>query len=196
MVLNSTVGVIHKTYYQQLVKTPMAESVILDLEKMADRIAKIEAIEEIKALKARYLRACDNKSPDEVKETLYPHEALIHYEGFPAFYNREDFVQVFDEMGCQPHVHDYHHASNADIELIDERRATGKWSLTFKNINMDARTITQMSVEYEDEYLNEEGRWWISKTTTYRKTIVVTHVDTDGTVKIVNMGKPEDNFGE
>ena len=98
---------------------------------LEDRIQRLEDDRAIRDLKARYLRACDLKLPDEVRDTLHPGKAIIDFEGFPPFDNRDDFVAVYAEMGCAPGIFDMHHAANGVIDFQGDCSAWGKWSLSF-----------------------------------------------------------------
>lgn len=165
------------------------------LEALAARLAQLEAKDEIKELKARYLRACDVKDVAALRETLLPKGAVIAYEGFPPFDDREAFVSIFEQMGCQPGVYDIHHATNATIELVGENEATGKWSLNFQSIILANRSITQMGVEYEDRYVREDGRWYIAETRTRRISCLIQTLGDDGRAQYVAVGDPPAVYG-
>ena len=163
---------------------------------LEDRIQRLEDDRAIRDLKARYLRACDLKLPDEVRDTLHPGKAIIDFEGFPPFDNRDDFVAVYAEMGCAPGIFDMHHAANGVIDFQGDCSAWGKWSLSFHNINLANRTLTQMGVEYQDTYVKENGRWWIAETKSRRTSALVHNVDKDGVSKVISMGELTGAFGE
>jgi hypothetical protein len=166
-----------------------------ELSILASRIQRLEDDRAIRDLKARYLRACDTKAPDVVRDCLMPEGAVIAYEGFPAFDNRDDFVATYMQMGCAPGVFDIHHGANGIISFESDSRACGKWSLFFHNINFTGGTLTQMGVEYDDVYRFEDGRWWIAETRT-RRTSCLIHSVTDGAVNIVAMGEAPTSFGD
>lgn len=168
----------------------------LTLESLAARIAALEDIEAIRQLKARYLRGCDLKQPEVVRDTLLPDGAVIAYEGFPPFDNRDAFVAVFEQMGCQPGVHDLHHATNSEITLTGADEAVGKWSLNFRSIIMATRSVIQMGVEYEDRYLRRDGRWYIAETRSTRTGCLIEQVDEAGKTTVVSMGDPPAAYGE
>ena len=83
-------------------------------------------------------------------------------------------------MGCRPGVIDMHHGQNPDIELTGPNTAKAKWDLYFYNIDLGARTMMQMSCEYDDEYVKKNGRWWIKKTASKRYSFFLHQVDEDG----------------
>ncbi len=161
-----------------------------------ERLQRLEDDRAIRDLKARYLRACDTKDPEGVRDTLLPDGAIIAYEGFPAFDGRDDFVAIYAQMGCASGIFDIHHGANGIISFESESRATGKWSLYFHNINLAAKSLTQMGVEYVDVYLKADGRWWIAETRTKRLSTLIHTVDEAGQATIAVMGDPPANFGE
>lgn len=168
----------------------------LTLEALAARVAELEDREEIRQLKARYLRGCDLKQPDVVRDTLLPRGAVIAYEGFPAFDDREPFVEIFTAMGCQPGVYDVHHATNAEIAFNGPDEATGKWSLNFHSIILAQRSVTHMGVEYDDRYVRQDGRWWIAETRSRRPYCRIEIIDEDGRAITVALGDPPTVYSE
>ena len=162
---------------------------------LEERLQRLEDDRAIRDLKARYLRACDTKDPDTVRDTLLPVGAVIAYEGFPPFNNREDFVAIYAQMGCAPGIYDMHHAANGIITFESATRAQGQWSLFFHNINLAGRTLTQMGVEYDDIYVKDAGRWWIAETRSRRTSCLIHSVDADGTATVSVMGDPPAAFG-
>jgi hypothetical protein len=167
----------------------------MDIAALAARVQQLEDDRAIRDLKARYLRACDLKDPEGVRDTLLPVGAVIAYDGFPAFDNRDAFVAIYAAMGCQPTIYDIHHGANGIIRFDGPDRATGQWSLYFHNINLAQRTLTQMGVEYDDVYVRQDGRWWIAETRTRRTSCLIETVDDAGTPTVVTMGDPPAAFG-
>lgn len=161
-----------------------------------ERLQRLEDDRSIRDLKSRYLRACDTKDPEGVRDTLLPDGAVIAYDGFPAFDNRDDFVAIYAQMGCAPGIFDIHHGANGIISFESDARATGKWSLYFHNINLAAKSLTQMGVEYDDVYVKQGGRWWIAETRTKRLSCLIHSVDEAGAATIAVMGDPPASFGE
>jgi hypothetical protein len=168
---------------------------VTELSILAARLKRLEDDRAIRDLKARYLRACDTKDPETVRDCLTAGDAVIAYDGFPAFDNRDDFVAIYAQMGCAPGIFDIHHGANGIITFESDTRALGKWSLFFHNINLSGGTLTQMGVEYDDVYTFAAGRWWIAETRSRRLSCLI-HSVSDGAAKVVAMGEPPANFGE
>lgn len=162
---------------------------------LEQRVQRLEDEGAIRSLKARYLRCCDLRDPEGVRDTLAPAGAVIAYEGFPPFDNRDAFVDVFAQMGCQPGIYDIHHATNGVIAFESEVRATGQWSLHFQTIILANRSVTQMGVEYQDVYVKDGGRWWIAETRTRRTSFLGQTISADGTPQVFALGQGPDVFG-
>lgn len=169
----------------------MGEAVVT----LEQRLQRLEDDRAIRDLKARYLRACDTKDPEAVRDCLLPVGAVIAYDGFPAFADREAFVAVYAQLGCAPGIFDIHHGANGVIRFVNEDRATGQWSLLFHNINLTSRTLTQMGVEYDDLYVRQDGRWWIAETRSRRLSCLIHSIDAAGQPVVTVMGDAPETFG-
>ncbi|WP_396454126.1 nuclear transport factor 2 family protein [Actinomadura sp.] len=135
---------------------------------IAARIARLEAIEDIKALKHRYLRACDAKDPEEFRACFIASGASIDYGRLGAFDDADGIAEVFARIALQKTdggyaVLDMHHAMHPDITVHGETAASGRWTLKFRQVNLVDRTETVAAGEYDDEYVIEDGRWKMSK---------------------------------
>jgi SnoaL-like domain len=165
------------------------------LMSIETRLQTLEDDRAIRDLKARYLRACDSKDPDTLRDTLLPNGAVVAYEGFPTFNDREDFIAIYQQMGCSPDVFDIHHGANGVITLDGPKKARGQWSLFFHTINLQARILMQMGVEYDDVYSKIDGRWWIAETRSRRLSCLIHTVDADGKPTVTVMGHAPARFG-
>lgn len=167
----------------------MEKDMTISIEDLAARLQALEDKEAIRLLKSRYLRACDLKQPDIVRDCFAPDGVHIAYQGFPLFTDRDAFVAVYEEMGCQPGVYDIHHATNWEIELTGADRATGLWSLNFRTILAGPRQITRLAVEYEDVYRRLQGRWWIEKSVSRVTSVLTEQINEDGSLTVLTSGE-------
>lgn len=158
------------------------------IDDLARRVAVLEDIAAIRALKARYLRAADLKLIDDIRDCFDPMGAVIAYEDFPVL-DRDGFVAAFRDLACRPGVFDMHHGSNAEIALTGPHSATGKWSLYFQSIILEQRTVLQFGCEYEDEYTRRDGSWYISRTATRKTSICIETIAADGTPHVTMLGR-------
>mgnify|MGYP001615293089 CR=1 FL=1 len=160
------------------------------LEDIVARLAALEDKEAIRALKARYLRACDLKQPEVVRDCFAPGAIRIAYQNFPEFTDRDAFVDVFQAMGCQPGVYDIHHATNWEIELTGADSATARWSLNFRTILTGPRQVVRLAVEYEDVCRRQDGRGWIVDTVSRVTSMLTEKVGEDGSVTVIALAEP------
>jgi ketosteroid isomerase-like protein len=161
---------------------------------LEQRLQNLEDDRAIRDLKARYLRACDTKDTETIGDCLAA-DVTILFDGFPPIEGRDAFVEVYRQMGSGPGIFDIHHGANGIITIESETRASGQWSLFFHNINLEARTLTQMSVEYDDVYVKMDGRWWIAGMRTKRLSCLIHQVDDAGGATVSVMGAPPATFG-
>lgn len=127
------------------------------------RLARLEAIEEIKQLKARYFHACDTKQVDRIRECFAPGKIALRYGRIGEFTDREQLVDVFSELACHDHIVEMHHGQNPQIEVRDAVHATGQWGLYYYLIDTRQQTVTQLAGFYQDTYICREGQWLMSQ---------------------------------
>jgi len=159
------------------------------IENLAKRLQALEDKEAIRLLKSRYLRACDLKQPDRVRECFSPEGVRIAYQGFPIFTDRDAFVAMYESMACQGGVYDIHHATNWDIELTGPDEARGLWSLNFRTILTGPRQVTRLAVEYDDIYRRHDGRWWISESVSRVTSMLSEQLGEDGSITVLASGE-------
>ncbi|ABP64504.1 hypothetical protein Saro_3645 (plasmid) [Novosphingobium aromaticivorans DSM 12444] len=160
------------------------------LEDIAARLGVLEDKEAIRALKARYLRACDLKEVEDVRDCFAPGKIRIAYQNFPEFDDRDAFVEIYRQMACNGGVYDIHHATNWQIDLAGPERATGKWSLNFRTILTGPRQVVRLAVEYDDVYEKRDGRWWIVETVSRVISMLTEQVNEDGSVTVLALAEP------
>jgi hypothetical protein len=153
-------------------------------EAIADRLAALEDIRAIEALKWRYLRACDRKQPEAVR-ACFIDDAVIDYEGFPLFASADAFVEIYRRWGCLPNIIDMHHGQNPIVELTGPDRAVGFFDLFFFQIDTEVKRHTQMAVSYDDEFVRRDGRWLIARTVGRRLSMLVKCLGEDGIERVL-----------
>jgi hypothetical protein len=130
---------------------------------LEQRISRLEAIEAIQQLKARYFRACDTKQPERVRECFASGTIDLRYGRIGNFTNREQLVAIFSELACQEHIVEMHHGQNPQIEVTGEDSATATWGLYYYLIDTRRQTVTQLAGYYDDAYVRSEGEWRITR---------------------------------
>lgn len=162
-----------------------------NIAELEQRLRALEDINAIRELKARYLRACDRKQPDVMRDCFVEHGAIIEADNFPSFNDREGWVKVFTELAVNnPNVMDTHHGQNPQITLKGPDAASAVWDLQFTQINLKERTVVNLAGEYRDEYVRHAGRWLISSQKFHQTSFLMRIVSEDGQEKVVALGKP------
>ncbi|MBF6090083.1 nuclear transport factor 2 family protein [Nocardia cyriacigeorgica] len=143
--------------------SPSPETLDADL---ARRLARMEAVESIKALKHRYFRACDAKDPKGFRDCFIAAGSALDYGELGAF-DADGMAAVFESIALKQvdgkHVIlDMHHGLHPDITIIDDTTASGRWTLQFRQVNLVEKTETVSTGEYTDEYVIEDGTWKIA----------------------------------
>lgn len=140
------------------------------LPSLEERIARIEARDQIIALKYRYFRACDSKDPEGFRSAFVSEGADIDYGPLGSFDDADKITDIYRSIALEKEngqyvVLDMHHGIQPDITIIDEGSAVGHWTLRFSQANRREGTLKLAAVEYLDSYVLQEGEWKISACT-------------------------------
>ena len=133
-------------------------------QNIEQRLRALESAEAIRTLKSRYFFACDRKDPVTMRACFADGPVHIDYGAVGTFDNADALVALYSSIACHPHMVEMHHGANPQIEVIDETRAQGKWSLHYCLINTQNNSFTQLGGYYEDEYRRTPSGWKISST--------------------------------
>ncbi|WP_373070747.1 nuclear transport factor 2 family protein [Gemmatimonas sp.] len=121
------------------------------------RLAKLEAAEEIRALKVAYAAACDAGFQADVLADLFTDDAVWSTERFGTFSGRDRIRAFFEEVsltitwakhfmvGHTVHVHDDVSTARGTCELLEL-------------CVIDGQTVL-LTGRYEDTYRKAGGRW-------------------------------------
>ena len=134
-----------------------------DLADIGRRLRRLEDEAAIRALKHRYLNACDQQQPERAASCFAEGEVLIDLGHMGVLRCREEFAALYRTAGCHPHVLDMHQGGNVEIEFHDDDHATALWSLDYRNINTKDKTVTFLCVKYHDAYARLDSEWKITK---------------------------------
>jgi hypothetical protein len=142
-------------------------------------MSTVEAIEQIKQLKARYFRLMDQKRWEEWHE-LFTADVTAVYHGAPR--RRSEGTA---ELRCEGRADlvarvsgllasgiSVHHGHMPEIEITSPTTATGIWAMV-DYLRLPSLTMKGYG-HYEETYVKEEGEWKI-------KTILLTRLHCDVT---------------
>lgn len=133
-------------------------------ETLEARIARLEAIEEIRRLKARYFRCVDLREWDEFA-TLFAEDFVPDFgESTSGPVDRTTFVAAVENhfrSGIS-----VHHGHEPEIEILDDTTARGLWpmyDLVESPPDSGYRNHTGWG-HYAETYRKVDGRWLIAST--------------------------------
>lgn len=156
---------------------------------LAARIQRLEDLEAIRSLKARYLFCCDRKNPKGMRACFADGKVHIDYGVVGSFDNADALQKIFTDIGCHDYMVEMHHGANHQIELtgVDTARAT--WSLHYFLIQTEQKSLTQLGGYYEDEYRRIGGEWKISSTKFIATSTLALDISS-GAAKALFAGRP------
>lgn len=132
---------------------------------LEERIARLEAIEAIKRLKASYWYACDQKDVEAVRDCFADGPVEIHYDGpVGRVEHRDALYEVFKDVACHTNIVEIHHGGSPQIDVVDADHAIGIWGLVYHLMDTDKHTRSVVGGYYHDEYRRIDGQWKITRT--------------------------------
>jgi hypothetical protein len=140
------------------------------VQDLARRLRRLEDIEAIRRLKARYLNACDSQDAEVASRCFADGKIRIDMGHVGVLESREQFAALYRAAGCHPHILDMHHGTNSEIDIVDDTHARALWALEYRNINTRDKTVTFVSAIYHDDYEKRAGEWAITSSRTEFKT--------------------------
>jgi hypothetical protein len=125
-----------------------------------DRIARLEAAEAIRNLKARYCELCDTGYRADELAALFVDDAI--WDGGPALgvHEGRDAIRRFFEEMPTTLAFAIHHVTNPRIEVAaDANSAVGHWLLLQVATSARRGQALWLAATYEDEYVRVGGEW-------------------------------------
>lgn len=138
------------------------DNAMVRLNELEKKVQKLNDIEDIKKLKARYFRFVDEKNWIEFGK-LFTDDVKLEPDGH-LFKDGEEMANVIGHLvGAAPSVH---HGHMPEIEWIDENNATGIWAmedlLPFPKKDGAPEGHNGYG-QYRESYRRENGVWKISR---------------------------------
>lgn len=135
-------------------------------EVLEARVAKLEAIEQIRQLKARYAKVCDTGYDPERMAPLFTRDAV--WDGGPRFgrYEGLDEIRGFFAGVSSQITWALHYMVAPDIEVADDlETATGAWYLwqPCTVVADDGPRAVWLTGTYADRYRREQHGWKFSE---------------------------------
>ena len=129
----------------------------MDLTELEKRITRIEDIEAIKQLKARYCEICDDlHNPDRVT-SVFAEDGIWEGADFGQAKGHAAIRELF--AGFRKNFSfSQHNITNPIIE-VDGDRATGIWYLSGPWTTAENGEEKWMALRYDDDYVKINGEW-------------------------------------
>ena len=128
-----------------------------------ERVRRLEDLEAIRTLKARYCAACDDAYDAEAIASLFTENGV--WDGEPTFdrlEGREAIRDYFSGVAARMPVA-RHQVMNPDIEVApDGMTAEGRW-LLFQPCTSAERGDLWLAATYHDDYRKVDGAWRIAE---------------------------------
>jgi hypothetical protein len=123
------------------------------------RLARLEAVEEIRQLKHRYFAYCDDKYNPPGIAALFTEDGVWEGELFGNHIGRDAIREHFERVSSDI-VFAAHLGMNSIID-VDGDSATGKWRMIMPSVVMKdgVKEARWLLVAYEDSYVKTHGRW-------------------------------------
>jgi len=137
------------------------------------------AMEEIRALKARYFRFVDTKQWNDLRALFTDDASAFFLEGFEKPRPIAEAMKFITDVLDNPVV-SVHSGSMPEIEIVDADNATGLWPmqdhLYWSSAEKNPFGISEMhgAGHYHETYRRESGQWRIAslKLTRLRRAII------------------------
>lgn len=127
---------------------------------------RLVAIEEIKQLKARFMRCVDTKDLDCLRDEVFAPGAEVYFKGGDYEIRASGWTEIekFYQGAFSTTKFGMHTAHTPEIE-VDGDNARGTWYLHDVFVNLEEGWTLQGSALYHDRYSKIDGRWRLVYTT-------------------------------
>ena len=125
-----------------------------------DAIEKLQAIEDIKRLKARYCRLVDLNRRDELRN-LFTDDIIYEFQGWKKGRGADTFAGSAEDFADR---RSFHRVSMPDIEILSETTARGVWAMVdiIEYPASPGKTSSRGYGYYPEQYRKVDGAWRIS----------------------------------
>lgn len=128
---------------------------------LQQRVARLEAIEAIKHLKARYCAYCDDRYDPDGIASLFTEDGIWDGELFGRYIGR-GAIRDFFQRASSDITFAAHLVMNPMIEITGPGQAIGKWRLIMPaTVRLDdGRSEARWLVNsYDEQYITVDGVW-------------------------------------
>jgi hypothetical protein len=125
-----------------------------------DAVRRLQAVEDIKRLKARYCRFVDLNRREELRR-LFTDDIVYEFKGWKTGQGADSFAGSAQDFADR---HSFHRVSMPDIEILSETTARGIWAMVdiIEYPESSGKTGLRGYGYYHEEYRKVEDAWRIS----------------------------------
>ena len=133
----------------------------MELEELQKRITRLEDMEAIKQLKARYCEICDHDDYDaDAMASLFTEDGTWNADGVGNAEGREAIRELF--AGFPKMIARAQHIVANPLIEVDGDRAHGVWYLISAVTQIDGTAASNwpgMAARYHEDYVKQNGEW-------------------------------------
>ncbi len=137
----------------------------MEVQSLEARLHRVEALEEVRLLKARYCDLCDAGYPADELCTLFTDDAVWDGGEMGVFDGKAAIHQFFTNM---PSVMSMaiHHITNSAVEISsDAQSALGRWYLLQTATMTETNEAVWLAASYQDDLLCTDDGWRFQRVT-------------------------------
>lgn len=127
---------------------------------LEERITRLEDIEAIRNLQARYQRCLDTRDFDTMKE-CFADDVVSSYGNGSMAYNGRDAVIGFLREAMTLQMPSSHLIHGGEIDVKDVSHASAKWYLEDYLLHRRYKVKLHGAAIYDVDYVKEDGAWRI-----------------------------------
>jgi len=133
-------------------------------QSLEERVGRLEDIEAIQRLKARYAKYCDNGYDADGMTSLFVEDASWESNAFGTYHGREEIHRFISSIGREI-LWATHFMICPNIDIADDgQTATGEWYLLelatmTPRDGGEERDSVVMTANYRDDFVKVDGEW-------------------------------------
>jgi ketosteroid isomerase-like protein len=140
------------------IRSPDLPSLQAQLQALAQRVERLDSLEEIRALRARYHELVNEDAGNRLHELFAP-DAVVAYGGRPEVRGRDNiqaFFAAFPVQAARQFIHSH-------VVDVDGDRGTGSSYLDGRPVR-DGKSFYVVG-RFDDEYIRLKGQWLFQRVT-------------------------------
>lgn len=129
----------------------------MDMAALEKRLTRLEDIEAIKQLKARYSHICDDDHNPDTIASVFAEDGIWESPDFGKATGHKEIQALFSNFR-KTFSFSQHNMMNPVIE-VDGNRATGIWYIMGPWTYAENKEQKWLALRYDDDYVKVDGEW-------------------------------------